>query len=238
MGKVYITGDKHGSFRPFFGLSEKGLICEDDIMIIAGDASYVWDEDYMTKIQTLEQLFPGNLCFIDGNHENHQILNGLPVSEWCGGRIHRVGKRVFHLLRGEIFEIRGSRYFTFGGARSVSKYVEGVEGIDWWTGEEPSEEEIRRGRQQLLQNIDKVDYIISHEAPLFAREKIPRVKRIDPDYALPSVLQEWYEKVQECGHLRKWYFGHMHVDQQISPTLQCIHNSVLDVETEERIRWA
>lgn len=55
----------------------------------------------------------------------------------CRKRVHQIGERVFHLLRGEVYEIFGSYYFTFGGARSVSGYVEGIEDVDWWKGEEP-----------------------------------------------------------------------------------------------------
>lgn len=237
-GKVYITGDKHGAFRTFFDLAEKKLMDEKDILLIAGDASYVWDEDYLTKIHTLEQLFPGTLCFIDGNHENHRILNSLPVTKWHGGRVHRIGERVFHLLRGEIYEINGRHFFTFGGARSVSGYVEGTEGIDWWSGEEPSKAEIAYGRQQLWNNIDKIDYVLTHEAPLSARGRISRVKRIDADYVLPSVLEEWYEEVLRFGRMRKWYFGHMHTDQECSPTLRAVFNNVLEIETEKQVRWA
>ena len=128
--KVYITGDKHGSLRPFFGLQEKQIADSTDILIITGDAGYVMDRDYMLKISTLEQLFPGTICFIDGNHENHRLLNSFPVSEWQGGKIHRIGERVLHLMRGELYTIHGETYFTFGGARTVSRYVEGVEGVD------------------------------------------------------------------------------------------------------------
>ena len=129
-GKIYITGDKHGSLRFLFGFFEKKLMRPEDILIITGDAGYVWDEDYQTKIGTIEQLFPGTLCFIDGNHENHKILNRLPIEIWKKGRVHRIGNRVIHLMRGEIYEIYGKRFFCFGGARTVSRYVEGVEGVD------------------------------------------------------------------------------------------------------------
>ena len=237
-GNVYITGDKHCSFRPFFGLRDKGLIQENDILIITGDAGYVWDEEYMTKIRTLEQLFSGTLAFIDGNHENHSILNRLPVSFWHGGRVHRISDRVFHLMRGEIYEIGGARYFAFGGARTVSRYVEGVEGIDWWTGEEPSPEEIDHGRRQIAAHLPDIDYVITHEAPLQARDRISRVKRIDPDYMLPSILQDWYEKLADAGRLKQWYFGHMHVDQQITPDLRAIHNNILRVGTETKLDWS
>ena len=236
--KVYITGDKHGSLRPFFGLQEKQIEDSTDILIITGDAGYVMDRDYMLKISTLEQLFPGTICFIDGNHENHRLLNSFPVSEWQGGKIHRIGDRVLHLMRGELYTIHGETYFTFGGARTVSRYVEGVEGVDWWLGEEPSEEELARAGDIFCKCRRRIDYVITHEAPMFARNHIDRIKRVDEDYRLPGILDEWYRLISQDGRLKKWYFGHMHVDQSVTPSLRGIFNNIVIAGTEERIDWA
>ena len=41
--RVFITGDKHGTFTPLCGLAEKTVLYESDILIIAGDAGYVWN---------------------------------------------------------------------------------------------------------------------------------------------------------------------------------------------------
>lgn len=237
-GKVYITGDKHGSLRPFFGLAERKAVNEEDVIIITGDAGYVWDEEYMLKINTLEQLCPATIAFIDGNHENHPLLDGMEVSSWNGGRVHRIGNRVLHLMRGEIYTIFGEKYFTFGGARTVSRYVEGVEGIDWFLREEPDAGELRSAERVLLDNIDDIDYVITHEAPLLARDHISRIKRVDDDYILPSVLDEWYIKAAGYGRLKKWYFGHMHADQEITPFLRGIHNNFVEAGSESRLSWA
>ena len=237
-GKIYITGDKHGSLRFLFGFFEKKLMRPEDILIITGDAGYVWDEDYQTKIGTIEQLFPGTLCFIDGNHENHKILNRLPIEIWKKGRVHRIGNRVIHLMRGEIYEIFGNRFFCFGGARTVSRYVEGVEGVDWWIGEEPTAKETEYARRQLFEHAGDIDYIITHEAPLSARRCIARQKRIDDDYLLPAVLEEWLEELKESRSLKRWYFGHMHVDQEIGPFMRAIFNNVLELESGQRVPWA
>ena len=237
-GTVYITGDKHGSLRFLFGLAERKLMRPEDVLIITGDAGYVWDEDYPYTMRTIGQLFPGTLCFIDGNHENHRLLETLPEESWNGGRVRRAGDRVLQLMRGEIYEICGSKIFTFGGARTVSRYVEGVEGVDWWLGEEPSEEEIAYGRRQLLAHMDEIDYVITHEAPLSARECIARPKRIDADYLLPAVLEEWLRLLDRSPRLKCWYFGHMHVDQEIPPRMRAVFNNVLELETGRRIAWA
>ena len=119
------------------------------------------------------------MCIRDsGNHENHELLNSMEVSSWNGGRVHQVGERVYHLMRGEIYSIYGNNFFTFGGARSVDKDRR-KEGVSWWKEEEPSIKEMEYGKEQILNNIDKIDYVITHETPLLARKYISRQKPID-----------------------------------------------------------
>lgn len=233
-GRILITGDKHGTFLPLFSLAEKIELKNSDILIIAGDAGYVWNEDYSYGIETLQQIFPGTIVFIDGNHENHALLNSLEICQWNGGKAHQVGDRVYHLMRGEIYSIYGNNFFTFGGARSIDKDRR-EEGISWWKEEEPSSEEIEYGRKQLLENYSNIDYVITHETPLFARECISRFKQIDGDYHLPMHLQEWYHLISGSPKFKKWYFGHMHVDQAITPQLRGVHADILQLDEEKSI---
>ena len=190
---------------------------ETDVFIIEGDAGYVRDEDYIYKVETLQQLFPGTVAFIDGNHENHMLLDSMEVVEWNGGKVHQVGERVCHLMRGELYSIYGCNIFTFGGARS-SDIDRRTEGESWWR--------------------DEIVYVITHETPLFARDHISRSKEIDFDYHLPEILDDWYETVSEGKRFKKWYFGHMHEDRQITPKLRAIHNDILIIGEDEPIKWA
>lgn len=244
-GRIFITGDKHGTFSPFFGLAERNELNAADVLLITGDAGYVWNADYPLKVDTLQQIFPGTVAFIDGNHENHALLNGMAIQTWNGGRVHRVGERVYHLMRGELYTIYGNRVFAFGGARSVDvdRKKEGSswwkeEGRSWWKEEEPTPEEIEYGGQQLMRHLDEIDYVITHETPLLARAFIARSKEVDEDYLLPALFDEWYQRIEAAPRFKKWYFGHMHVDQLITPKLRAIHNSILPIGEETRMRWA
>jgi len=222
---------------PFFGLSERMEISDTDVLIIAGDAGYVWDENYPYRVETLNQVFPGTIAFIDGNHENHSILTGLETVAWHGGNAHIVGERFFHLMRGELYSIYGKTFFTFGGARSTDKDRR-KEGESWWRDEEPNDDEIMHGREILTNNIDGIDYVITHETPLFARDFISRFKEIEDGYHLPVVLDEWYRMISNGAAFKKWYFGHMHEDKLITPQLRAIHNDILYVGSEEPVKWA
>lgn len=243
-GRIFITGDKHGTFSPFFGLTEKNELYPEDVLLITGDASYVWNEEYPLKVETLQQLFPGTVAFIDGNHENHALLNGMETQIWNGGQVHRVGERVYHLMRGELYIIYGNRIFTFGGARSVDvdRHKEGdswwkEEGRSWWKEEEPTPEEIEYGNSQLVRYLDQIDYVITHETPLMARAFISRAKDVDEDYLLPALFDNWYQRLESAPNFKKWYFGHMHVDQLITPKLRALHSNILPLGEETRMRW-
>ena len=235
-GRIFITGDKHGTFSPFFGLTEKNELYPEDVLLITGDASYVWNEEYPLKVETLQQLFPGTVAFIDGNHENHALLNGMKTQIWNGGQVHRVGERVYHLMRGELYIIYGNRIFTFGGARSVD-VDRHKEGDSWWKEEEPTPEEIEYGNCQLVRYLDQIDYVITHETPLMARAFISRAKDVDEDYLLPALFDNWYQRLESAPNFKKWYFGHMHVDQLITPKLRALHSNILPLGEETRMRW-
>ena len=51
-GRVFVTGDKHGTFVPLFGFAEKTELYDTDILIIAGDAGYIWDENYKYAVES------------------------------------------------------------------------------------------------------------------------------------------------------------------------------------------
>ena len=237
MGQIYITGDKHGTMLPLFGLAENNEVGEEDVLLITGDAGFVWDETYPKTIESLEQAFPGTIAFVDGNHENHDLINAMEVAEWKGGRVHRVGKRTFHMMRGEIFTIHGQKIFAFGGARSSDKNDRRIEGVSWWSAEEPTPEEIAYGTEQLKQHLTEIDYIITHEPPLFARDHVSRKLPLDDDYQLPAVLDEWYALAETAPNLKKWYFGHVHTDRKITPKLRSLYNEILHLTEERSIRW-
>lgn len=236
-GRILITGDKHGTFSPLFGLAGHHELHDSDLLIITGDAGYVWDEDYLCRVETLQQIFPGTIAFVDGNHENHTLLNRFAVRQWNGGRVHQVGQRVYHLMRGEIYSICGRNLFTFGGARSTDQ-EQREEGKSWWREEEPSPVELAYGQARLLEHLDKIHYVITHETPLSARASITRQKPIPEDYSLPAVFEAWYQAVSHAPNFQKWYFGHMHEDRDITPQLRAIHNHILPLGEATPLRWA
>ena len=118
---IYVTGDCHGNFRRFQSdcFPEQANMTKDDTVIIAGDCGGVWFGDSRDD-ETLDWLerLPFTLVFVCGNHENYDALERYPVDDWHCGKVHRVRPHVLHLMRGQIFELEGYRFFTMGGAKS------------------------------------------------------------------------------------------------------------------------
>lgn len=120
---IYITGDIHADPRRFStdGFPEQKSMTKNDYVIICGDFGLLWDQPQSSRekhaIDWLSQK-PFTTLFVDGNHENFDRLNALPVEEWHGGKVHRISDSIFHLIRGEMFDLDGISVFAFGGARS------------------------------------------------------------------------------------------------------------------------
>ena len=113
---VYITGDTHCDFSRFdienFPIQEE--MTKSDYVIICGDFGGVWTylEESIQEKQRLDWLNERNFTtlFVDGNHENFTRLYDYPVENWHGGKVHKIRDSVFHLIRGEIFDIDGKSF--------------------------------------------------------------------------------------------------------------------------------
>jgi len=123
---IYITGDTHGIID--WGkintsrFPEQKDLTKDDYLIVLGDFGGVWgDADQDRYIQKTYGERNFTTLFIDGNHENHDLLDSYPVEEWCGGKVHRITDSIIHLMRGQVFVINGIKFFTMGGAESTDK---------------------------------------------------------------------------------------------------------------------
>ena len=121
---IFITGDTHRELdihtinpREFV---EGRTLTRDDYVIICGDFGCIWDGGSGDRFWLNWLESEGwNTLFIDGNHENFDVLNQYPEETWHGGKVHRIRSNIFHLMRGEVFDIEGKSFFTFGGASSM-----------------------------------------------------------------------------------------------------------------------
>lgn len=212
---IYITGDIHGKIDRFFdcGLLD-GKLTQEDTLIICGDFGFVWfdennpmglrrDNDELDKLSCK----PYTILFIDGNHENHDMLSKYPETKRYGDAVHKIRDNIYHLERGKIYTIEGHTFFTFGGAYSIDKNIR-QEHISWWSGELPSKEEYERGIRAIKDADYRVDYIITHTCPT---ELIKTFLHRIPD-PHDGELTGFFDYLMYEVDFKRWFFGHWHTD--------------------------
>lgn len=213
---IYLSGDTHGIFDldkvlDFFEIEVLLRdVSKEDYLIILGDAGVCWDggEKDAWVLKKLREL-PVTVLWLDGNHENFDLLREYPVTEWNGGKVQRIAPDVIHLMRGYVYYIEGKLFWVFGGGMSVDK-IWRREGISWWKEEMPSYEEYDRGLENLQKAEFQVDYILTHTVPRRVAEQLVDVM-LPGEEALQYYLQEVAERTSFSG----WYFGHWHMDRTV-----------------------
>ncbi len=195
-----------------------------DTLIICGDFGFVWYDETSPELKRQGDLLldmlaqkPYEILFVDGNHENFDLLYAYPEIERYGGTVHQIRKNIFHLQRGRIYTIENKTFFTFGGAYSIDKASRMGLPKAWWPQELPSGEEYDRGLATLKAVDFSVDYIVSHTAPNTALEMLrytlpPRERDsfwLDPH---DMELRSYLDMIWHNARFKRWYFGHWHID--------------------------
>lgn len=210
--KIFLTGDTHipidvekFNTRSF---PEQKTLTKDDFIIVLGDFGLLWkkDKEYLWWKKWLENK-PFTTLWLDGNHENHDWIDSLPVSEWNGGKVHFVSPSIIHLMRGQVFTLNGATFFTYGGALSLDKEIR-TPGITWWAREEGNYLEECEAMDNLAEHNFQVDYILTHACPdNLLPVMFPQSQKV------PSTTGRFLNHVAETVHYKKWFFGHMHEDK-------------------------
>lgn len=227
---IFLTGDTHGNIdlqKLINFANQRPDLTKDDYLIICGDWGVLWDNESSTWEKDLLRqydAFPWTTLFIDGNHENFQRLNALPVEEWHGGKIHRVTDSVLHLMRGQVFTFAGREFFVFGGAESPDK-VNRTPYKSWWPEEEPSPREEMEAVRNLDQHGWKVDTVITHTLP---GKYINQVFRRS-GFSVQDEAARFLDQVEAELTYERWYCGHLHVDREVTEKITVLYNKILQI---------
>lgn len=233
MKTIYITGDTHGD--PIQWLSSKKFpegkhLTKDDYVIIAGDFGVIWKnipdekEEYILRWLKNKSF---TTLFIDGNHENHDRLDQLPSVPMFGGTVGKVNNSVFHLKRGELYDIHGQKFFCFGGGESIDK-LDRIPGVSWWEQELPSRAQIEHALDQLESVDYKVDYVVTHAPP---RSVIGPLGFSDGGMKAVDPTTKFLDHIAQLIQCKKWYFGHMHVNKDLGK-FKCLYHDIDEISLE------
>ena len=245
--EIFITGDTHGDFRRFRPdiFYEQEHMTKEDLVLICGDFGGIWHGDQRDDagLDWLDSL-PYTTAFVLGNHENYDAYMSYPKEEWHGGQIQRIRSSVLHLMRGQVYELNGRKFFTMGGASSHdiqdgilepddSNFEEKFQQLEkcgalfrvnhrsWWAKELPSEAEYLEARANLEHVHWNVDYIISHCCPSSIQDVF------SGGMFKKDVLTEFFDEVRQKCTFRYWFFGHYHSNMVIEKKYAMLYEQII-----------
>ena len=170
-----------------------------------------------------------NICFVDGTHENFDMLNSIKIKKWNGGKVHHIATNIFHLMRGQVFEIEGTKIFTMGGGESPDIDIR-FEMDTWSDLEIPTREQLVEGVENLQKYGGKVDLIITHEPPAKIKDFLMLHSGSD---ASITAINTYLEDVSRICQFKHWYFGSLHMDKFISSSHTCVFQNIINAKTGE-----
>ena len=191
---IWLLSDLHGSLD---GLNEYLKIKkENDYLIILGDVELYFDgteknnaySNYLTSLDC-------NIAIVDGNHDNFDYLESLPVIDWHGGKAHKITDKIVHLIRGHIFNIENNSFLVMGGCGSTDKWKNTP---TWWKREQASDFELEFAYENLKKHGNQVDYILTH-------------KYTNPAHTYRyDSAEKFAQAIEQKVTYKHWFSGHWH----------------------------
>lgn len=165
--RILISGDSHADYMHLTSIQSKMEKFECDLAFVVGDFGF-WPRDkagikFLNRVSSLD--FP--VYFIDGNHEDHDILDrnleGYDFTDFI-----EVHPNCFFAPRGFRWEWDDVKFMSLGGAYSVDR-ARRVKFIDWFPRELIDREDVinclhdQRSNDPTASN--KVDIMLTHDVP-------------------------------------------------------------------------
>ena len=222
---IWVTGDVHGDLRRFQAPPMRRMK-RGDSLIICGDFGFLWNGSEEEK-KVLDKLGRKkyNILFVEGTHENFDLLESFPVEDFCGGKARRIRDNIFHLMRGQVYTMEGKTFFTFGGGEAEDTLLRKEAGT-YWPRSMPNIEEMREGVENLRRVGQKVDYIITHSP-------YPSISTQLPPWVEGNALTIYLQEVEKNVRYRMWCFGSLHINRSYTGRHQALFDDFMRLTTDD-----
>lgn len=209
--KIVVFGDVHNRYEKFAKYIREVSDMNIELGIQVGDMGY---EPKLTNMDELNEMressrssnFP--LHWIDGNHDNHSILQYL--DDFQSNSQNIFGNDLIYQPRGSFLEEDNCIFFFIGGAKSTDKTERIIKGWEWYPEEEilKRQEDIVFNSIEYINNSNKPVVVITHSCPNFDKrdEFLSTTKRES------SWQQKFLREVLESLNTNPvhWFHGHFH----------------------------
>ena len=227
---IYVTGDMHGDLSRITGHAVSKLK-KGDTLLVCGDFGFLWDGSKKEE-KALKRIAKSRfqIAFVDGVHENYDLLDSYPIEDYAGGKAQKIRDNLYHLLRGEIYEIEGKTIFAFGGGEEEGEIELRKDFSTCWEQAMPSEEEMTHGIENLKKHDNQVDYIITHYPSSKIGGRIFKRKFGEPKM---SAVQIYLNQMEEHVSYKHWFFGSYHIDKYLGSLHTSVFSKLVPIEQKE-----
>lgn len=228
---IYVISDTHGDLSRFRAPALRRL-GRGDTLIVLGDFGFVWDGSPAER-RALRWLGHRRyrVLFLDGSHENFDLLARYPTVELDGGTAWQLEKRLYRLQRGGLYTIEGHTLLAFGGGESLDRESR-EEGVSWWPQELPDADDYARCDAALAAAGGQVDFILTHDGPT----RLLRFLKLNRDSVLyeENALEMYLDGLLQRVRCRRWCFGRYHLDQNLGPAASAVYKKPLPLWQAEK----
>ena len=237
MGRIFITGDKHGDYSDVVKFCERWETTKDDAMIVLGDngVNYYGLLKDRRKKKQLSKL-PITFIMIRGNHDRRPYRNVYQEKEITADQysgtflVEEEHPSLLFTKEFGWYAFGGVKTFVIGGAYSVDKwyrleqYELGYHQYKWFPNEQLSKIEMDEAMDELTFGWPENENvcIMSHTCPMFYKpydKLIPGIDQSGVDESMEKWLDTVHDFVEEkCSANQtkwEWYCGHWHIDRRI-----------------------
>lgn len=227
MKRVLFAGDIHGNKKHAQWLFNHASKNEVDIIIACGDFGY-WThmkhgQTFVKFVADRAETLGIKFMWVDGNHENHDILDDLVRANGRNNPIPTPNEWLQYIPRGCRFDVEGHTFMGYGGAWSVD-WEHRELGISWW-----KQELVSPYHMDAYVSDEPVDVLITHEAP-YGKE-ISYKDEIEISVGQRELILELQNKVNPNLHV----CGHHHTRENWQSGITDVHVLGRDTMEDESV---
>lgn len=157
--RILVAGDTHGNLAWCTKLCSIAREQGCTTVLQVGDFGYwphvQWGQKFLVALEKRAKQSGVTIYWIDGNHENHDVLRDLPRA---GDGFVDISERIRHIPRGHRWTWEGVRFGALGGAFSID-WRQRTLGYSWWPGELVQPEDVE------ALGSDPLDVLVTHDVP-------------------------------------------------------------------------
>lgn len=249
MSRIFVTGDKHGSYDQIRTQLEELHTTKKDVVIVLGDHGtlYYGAKDDKRKKKVVSNL-PATFIMIRGNHDRraaseeyaHMLIH-FNTEEFEGSfYVDPEYPTILYTKEYGWYRFGSKRVFVINGAYSVDKYYRlemkrlGFSQYHWFENEQLSDEERIDAIQEYTAGIDqnKPHILMTHTCPLKYKPWDKLMSGVDQSKVDKST-EQWLDVVEESNEYEKWYCGHWHIERNVDKIRFMYDDVELFDETKE-----